>query len=139
MSRMNKILWVDRKNMTARAQAGILGQDLEKGLGEYGVIIGHEPDSVEFSTLGGWVSTRASGMKKNKYGNIDDIVLNIQIVTSIGTFEKGQNAPRVSSGPDLNQLILGSEGNLGIITEVVFKVRPLPEQRLYESFIFPDF
>lgn len=125
--------------MTARAQAGILGQDLEKALADYGVIIGHEPDSVEFSTLGGWVSTRASGMKKNKYGNIDDIVLNIQIVTSIGTFEKGQNAPRVSSGPDLNQLILGSEGNLGIITEVVFKVRPLPEQRLYESFIFPNF
>lgn len=57
-------------------------------MGEHGVIIGHEPDSVEFSTLGGWVSTRASGMKKNKYGNIDDIVLNIKIVTSIGTFEK---------------------------------------------------
>lgn len=64
--------------------------------------MGHEPDSVEFSTLGGWVSTRASGMKKNKYGNIDDIVLNVQIVTSLGTFTKGQNVPRVSSGPDLN-------------------------------------
>jgi alkyldihydroxyacetonephosphate synthase len=69
---------------------------------------------------------KASGMKKNKYGNIDDIVINVKVVTSIGTFTKQQNVPRVSSGPDLNQLMLGSEGTLGIITEVVFKVRSIP-------------
>lgn len=101
--------------------------------------MGHEPDSVEFSTLGGWVATRASGMKKNKYGNIDDIIMNVKVVTSIGTFQKEQNVPRVSSGPDLNQLILGSEGALGIITEVVFKVRDLPQAREYDSYVFPDF
>jgi len=67
--------------MTACIEAGIYGQDLEKELARHGLVIGHEPDSVEFSSLGGWVATRASGMKKNKYGNIDDIVINIKIVT----------------------------------------------------------
>jgi alkyldihydroxyacetonephosphate synthase len=74
MTRMNKIKWVDKINMMASVESGIVGQDLERELKNYGVVIGHEPDSVEFSTLGGWISTRASGMKKNVYGNIEDIV-----------------------------------------------------------------
>jgi alkyldihydroxyacetonephosphate synthase len=74
MNRMTKILWVDTENMMAKVQAGIMGQDLERELKVYGCCSGHEPDSMEFSTLGGWVSTRASGMKKNNYGNIEDIV-----------------------------------------------------------------
>jgi alkyldihydroxyacetonephosphate synthase len=82
MTRMRRIKWVDKKNMTACIEAGIIGIDLEKELKAYGVCCGHEPDSVEFSTLGGWISTRASGMKKNHYGNIDDIVITIKIVTS---------------------------------------------------------
>ena len=86
LSRMNSIKWVDRGNMQACIEVGIAGKDLEKELEKYGVMMGHEPDSVEFSTLGGWISTRASGMKKNKYGNIEDIVLSIRIVTPVGTF-----------------------------------------------------
>ena len=74
MSRMSKILWVDKDNMIACVQAGIRGQDLERDLRIHGVVSGHEPDSSEFSTLGGWISTRASGMKKNTYGNIEEIV-----------------------------------------------------------------
>jgi len=97
------------------------------------------PDSLEFSTAGGWVSTRASGMKKNVYGNIEDMLINVKIVTPKGTFTKNHNCPRVSSGPDINQIILGSEGNFGIITEVVLRVRPLPEVRIYDSIIFPNF
>ncbi len=65
LSRMNHVLWVDRENMIACAQAGIMGKDLEEELAKYAVIMGHEPDSVEFSTLGGWVSTKASGLIKN--------------------------------------------------------------------------
>jgi len=74
MSRMNKILWVDKDNMIASVQAGIRGQDLERDLRMSGVVSGMEPDSSEYSTLGGWCATRASGMKKNTYGNIEDIV-----------------------------------------------------------------
>ena len=86
MSRMNKILWVDKDNMLAHVQAGIRGQDLERDLKMSGVVSGHEPDSMEFSTLGGWISTRASGMKKNTYGNIEEIVQDITFVTPQGTF-----------------------------------------------------
>ena len=74
MSRMNKILWVDKQNGLACIQAGIVGQDLERDLKPYGVLSGQEPDSAEFSTLGGWISTRMSGMRKNTYGNIEDVV-----------------------------------------------------------------
>lgn len=75
MTRMNRILWVDKRNMLACIEAGIGGEYLEKQLlSNYGVVMGHEPDSLEFSTLGGWIATRASGMKKNYYGNIEDIV-----------------------------------------------------------------
>lgn len=116
MTRMNKIKWVDKNNMIACIEAGIIGKDMEKELSKFGMMVGHEPDSVEFSSLGGWVSTRASGMKKNKYGNIDDIVISIKIATPIGTFQKVQNAPRVSSGPDIHEFVLGHEGNFGIIT-----------------------
>lgn len=139
MTRMKAVLWVDRKNMTACIQAGIIGIELEKELKNYGVCTGHEPDSVEFSTLGGWISTRASGMKKNLYGNIEDIVVTIKIVTSKGTFQRESDWPRMSSGPDLNQIILGSEGNLGIITEAVLRIRPLPQVSSYGSIIFPDY
>ncbi|KAF4026348.1 hypothetical protein G4228_018585 [Cervus hanglu yarkandensis] len=72
-SQMNRILWVDENNLTAHVEAGITGQELERQLKESGYCTGHEPDSLEFSTVGGWVSTRASGMKKNIYGNIEDL------------------------------------------------------------------
>ncbi len=92
-----------------------------------GVITGHEPDSAEFSTLGGWISTRASGMKKNTYGNIEDIVQGVTFITPKGTFKKTDHWPRVSSGPDFSQLILGHEGNFGVISEAIVKVKPIPE------------
>lgn len=78
-------------------------------------------------------------MKKNKYGNIDDIILNVRVVTPTGTFTKNQNVPRMSSGPNLNEFVLGSEGIFGIITEAVIKVKPLPKNVVYDSVIFHDF
>jgi len=138
-SQMNKILWIDEKNLTARVQSGINGQDLERQLALRGYCTGHEPDSMEFSTLGGWVATRASGMKKNKYGNIEDIVVHITCVTPKGTIEKGCQVPRISTGPDIHQFILGSEGTLGVITECTVKVRPLAEVLKYGSIVFQCF
>lgn len=102
-------------------------------------MLGHEPDSVEFSTLGGWISTRASGMKKNLYGNIEDIVCNIEIVTCKGTLTKTSLWPRISSGFDLNQLIMGQEGNFGVITQVTLRLRPLPEVSQHGSYLFTDY
>lgn len=138
-SQMNRLLWLDRPNMTACFEAGIIGQDLERELKAIGLTVGHEPDSYEFSSLGGWVATRASGMKKNVYGNIEDLVVQVKMVTTKGVLERKCLAPRLSCGPDFNQIILGSEGTLGVITEVVLKVSQMPKVRAYGSLIFPYF
>ncbi|XP_023574948.1 alkyldihydroxyacetonephosphate synthase, peroxisomal, partial [Octodon degus] len=116
-SQMNRILWVDENNLTAHVEAGITGQELERQLKESGYCTGHEPDSLEFSTVGGWISTRASGMKKNIYGNIEDLVVHMKVVTPRGVIEKSCQGPRMSVGPDIHHFIMGSEGTLGVITE----------------------
>lgn len=85
------------------------------------------------------MATRASGMKKNIYGNIEDIVVRVRMVTPRGTVEKSCQVPRMSSGPDIHHFILGSEGTLGVVTEVSLRIRPLPECRVYGSIVFPTF
>lgn len=139
MCSMSRVLWIDQKNMTAQAQSGIIGIDLENQLNEKGFTLGHEPDSVEFSSLGGWVATRASGIKKNKYGNIEDILVHVKCVTPNGVIEKSCVAPRISCGPDIHHLIIGSEGTLGVITEVTFKICRLPQCKRFGSILFPTF
>lgn len=138
-SQMNRLLWIDRNSHLACFESGVVGQDLERILNEHGFTMGHEPDSIEFSTLGGWVSTRASGMKRQKYGNIEDIVKNFKLVTSVGTLNKNFSAPRVSMGPKFEELIIGSEGIFGVLTEVVIKIHPAPEVKRYGSIVFHDF
>ncbi|XP_054578771.1 alkyldihydroxyacetonephosphate synthase, peroxisomal isoform X3 [Eptesicus fuscus] len=138
-SQMNRILWVDENNLTAHVEAGITGQELERQLKESGYCTGHEPDSLEFSTVGGWVSTRASGMKKNIYGNIEDLVVHIKMVTPRGIIEKSCQGPRMSTGPDIHHFIMGSEGTLGVVTEATIKIRPVPEYQKYGSVAFPNF
>ena len=88
---------------------------LEEKLAEFGVCTGHTPDSYEFSTLGGWVATRASGMKKNIYGNIEDMLVRAKMVTPTGVVEKNVQIPRMSAGPDINEVIMGSEGVLAAV------------------------
>lgn len=139
LSQMKKCLFINHRNLTARFEAGIIGQDLESHLSKFGLCLGHEPDSFEFSSLGGWVATKASGMKKNIYGNIEDILVHVKMVTTKGVLERGCEVPRIAAGPDIHHIILGSEGTLGVITEVTLKVRPLPEVKKYNSLIFPDF
>lgn len=138
-SQMNRILWVDEDNLVACCESGIIGQDLERELHKLGYTSGHEPDSYEFSSLGGWVATRASGMKKNVYGNIEDLLVHVKMVTPHGVLQKNCQVPRLSCGPDFNHIILGSEGCLGVITEVVIKIRPLPKCKKYGSIVFPNF
>ncbi|XP_037082759.1 alkyldihydroxyacetonephosphate synthase, peroxisomal-like [Pollicipes pollicipes] len=138
-SQMARVLSVCPTNLTARCEAGIIGQDLERVLQSQGFTCGHEPDSYEFSSLGGWVATRASGMKKNVYGNIEDLLVHVRLVTPRGVLERGCRAPRLSAGPDLHQVVLGSEGTLGIITEVTLKIRPVPPCRRYGGLMFPQF
>ena len=139
MRRMNRVLWIDRSNMMACIQAGATGRLIMSELAKYGVTMGHEPDSVEFSTLGGWIATNASGMKKNRYGNIEDLVLDVNVSTASGSLRRTGVSPRESTGLDLRQLMFGSEGTLGIITSAVVKIFPLPEAQEYGSVLFPTF
>ena len=139
MQRMNKVEWIDKQNMRACVQAGIWGMDLEADMNEIGYTIGHEPDSIELSTLGGWIATNASGMKKNKYGNIEDCVENITLVTPNGVVEQVQPLCRAAVGTQPQLALFGNEGNFGIITRAVIKLFPIPEETKYGSLVFPDF
>ncbi len=139
MSRLDCIEWIDPVNRMARIQAGAPGRSIQEQLAQYGFTMGHEPDSVEFSTLGGWIATNASGMKKNRYGNIEDILLDVTVISTLGKLERAQVVPRESIGLDPKLWVIGSEGSLGIITSAVVKLFPLPEERRYGSIVFRDF
>ncbi|CAB9505815.1 Alkyldihydroxyacetonephosphate synthase, peroxisomal [Seminavis robusta] len=149
MRRMKKILWINREDGLAEIEAGIVGRDLVEELKKEGLTMGHEPDSIEFSTLGGWVATRASGMKKNRYGNIEDIVREVRLVSPSGVLSQNHHQSgrahegtafgRTSIGTELKDLAIGSEGNLGIISSVVVRVHKLPKETQYASILFPCF
>jgi len=139
MCRMNRIEWIDPENRMAKIQAGALGRVIQEQLAARGFTMGHEPDSVELSTLGGWIATNASGMKKNQYGNIEDIVLDVTAISAAGKLERSQVVPRESIGLDPKLWMIGSEGTLGIVTSAVVKLFPLPEEQRYASIIFKTF
>jgi alkyldihydroxyacetonephosphate synthase len=139
MARLDRIEWIDPVNRMAKIQAGASGRAIQTQLAQYGFSMGHEPDSVEFSTLGGWIATNASGMKKNQYGNIEDIVLDVTVSSAAGRLERAHVVPRESIGLDPKLWIIGSEGSLGIVTSAVVKLFPLPEEQRYGSVIFKTF
>ncbi len=139
MSRMNRVRWIDPENHMACIEAGATGAEIAEQLGRHGFTLGHEPDSFELSTMGGWIATNASGMKKNRYGNIDEIVLGVTVETARGELDRASVPPRESVGGDPARWLLGSEGRLGIITRCVVKIFPLPEQRVHGSVVFKSF
>jgi alkyldihydroxyacetonephosphate synthase len=145
MKRMNRILWVNEEDGLANVEAGITGRELVELLERRGYTMGHEPDSIEFSTLGGWIATKASGMKRSKYGNIEDIVVAARIVSSDGVLWNGGDghtksvSGRNAEGLDVRAIAIGSEGCLGIITSAVIRIWPLPEAKKYDSVLFPTF
>jgi len=139
LGRMNQVLWIDPVTRTACIEGGAVGRQIERCLAEHGFTLGHEPDSVEFSTLGGWIATNASGMKKNRYGNIEDVVLDVTLVSSSGVVQHAVTVPRSSHGVDVRRLAFGSEGMFGVITRAVVKIHRLPELTRYGSLVFPNF
>ena len=145
MKLMDNILWVNEEDGLAHVQAGITGRALVEEMAQRGYTIGHQPDSIEFSTLGGWIATKASGMKRNKYGNIEDIVKSVRIAGSNGLLWRGRQdddvsvSGRESRGMDLCSVAIGSEGCFGIITSAVVRIWPLPECQEHDSVVFPDF
>ncbi|MDH5235612.1 MAG: FAD-binding oxidoreductase [Gemmatimonadota bacterium] len=139
MGRMNRIRWIDKANRLACIEAGAVGRHITDQLAVHGVTMGHEPDSYEFSTMGGWVATNASGMKKNRYGNIEDLVVDLEAVMPGGVIRRGATTPRESVGPDPRRWLFGSEGTLGIVTSATVKIFPLPERTEHDALLFPSF
>jgi alkyldihydroxyacetonephosphate synthase len=137
LGRLNKLISIDEESGLARIQAGVQGPDLEKQLIAQGWTLGHYPDSFSHSTLGGWVATRSSGMQSDKYGDIADIARGMRVVMP-GKVLEVRPLPHTSTGPSVREMVLGSEGRLGVITEVTVQVHRIPEVRVILGYLFPS-
>ena len=138
MRRMNRLLEVDAESRTADLEPGMFGPQIEAALEPHGLALGHHPDSFIYSTLGGWLATRSAGTQSNVYGKIEDMVVGMTVVTPTGIIET-RPLPAASNGPDLNRLLVGSEGAFGIITRATMRVHAIPEREDYRMLLFPTF
>jgi alkyldihydroxyacetonephosphate synthase len=138
LSRLTRLVDVDPESHTAVLEAGLLGPEAEALLAEHGMTLGHFPQSFEYASIGGFAATRSSGQASAGFGRFDSLVVGLRVATPLGTLELG-SAPANAAGPDLRQLVLGSEGAFGVITSVTVRVRPVPRVRVYESWRFETF
>ncbi len=130
---------IDKKNLLATFGAGTNGLEAEELVQDHGLTIGHWPQSIGVSSVGGWVATRASGQFSTAYGNIEDILYSLVAVLPDGSIYRSRETPRAAAGPDLRQLFLGSEGTLGVITEVTFSLRTQAPDQAKQAFHFDRF
>ncbi len=138
LRRLNRLTRLDSISQLATFGAGVAGPELEAQLRVRGFTLGHYPQSFEFSTLGGWVVTRSSGQQSLGYGRIEDLFAGGTLLAPAGELRLPP-FPASAAGPDLRQLVLGSEGRIGILTDVTVRVSPLPEHEEFHAVFFPDF
>lgn len=137
LSKMNSLLDLDEVSRLATFQAGVNGPDLEAQLNRLGYTLGHFPQSFEQSTLGGWIATRSSGQQSYHYGRIEDLFAGGHVETPIGHLDLPP-LPASAAGPDLKQMILGSEGRLGVVTSATVRASPLPKEENFYGIFFPE-
>src|SRR5262249_8742970 len=135
---MDRLLAVEETSLLARAQAGMMGGDYERAITARGYTTGHYPQSIERATLGGLVATRSAGQFSTQYGDIRGLLLGLEVGLPSTETLRLAPVPRASTGPSLRELFLGSEGALGIVTEVTLRIFPLPERRALASFACRD-
>ena len=138
LRRLTELHALDEISGEAELGAGLTGPEAERLLGERGFSLGHFPQSFQFATIGGFAATRSSGQDSAGYGRFNDMVRGLRTVTPAGVLDLGR-APESAAGPDLRQLMIGSEGVFGVITRVRVKVHPVPAASSYEAWSFPDF
>ncbi|WP_168699763.1 FAD-binding oxidoreductase [Gordonia paraffinivorans] len=138
LRRLDRLVEVDDISRVATLQAGLRGSAAEALLRERGWTLGHFPQSYEGAGIGGYAATRSAGQSSAGYGRFDEVVEGLVLATPRGTVELG-TAPRSAAGPDLRQLVLGSEGVFGVITSVRVRVRPAPETRVFDGWRFATF
>jgi len=132
LRRLDRLISLDEVAGEAVLEAGVTGPDAERLLGEHGFSLGHFPQSFEYATIGGFAATRSSGQDSAGYGRFNDMVTGLRMVTPAGTLDLGR-APESAAGPDLRELLLGSEGTFGVITQVRLRVHRVPEAVAYEA------
>jgi alkyldihydroxyacetonephosphate synthase len=138
LARCSGLHELDARSQLATFGAGTTGPELERILNARGLTLGHFPQSFEFSTVGGWAATRSAGQASTGYGRIDELVVALRAATPAGEL-RTLPVPASAAGPDLRELLLGSEGVLGVITEVTLRVRPRPAQQRFDAFALPGF
>ena len=138
LRRMTRLLEVDEVSGTATLEAGLLGPEAEALLAEHGLTMGHFPQSFRYASIGGFAATRSSGQSSAGYGRFDSMVMALKVATPLGDLELG-SSPANAAGPDLRELVMGSEGAFGVITEVTLKVRPVPAVKVYEAWRWESF
>lgn len=138
LMRLDRLVSVDAVSRVAVLQAGVVAPEAENLLRAHGFTLGHIPQSFERATIGGFAATRSSGQASAGYGRFEDMVEGVRVATPRGEWRLGV-APASAAGPDLRQLVVGSEGTFGVITEVAVRVRPLPTVRRYEGFVLDGF
>jgi alkyldihydroxyacetonephosphate synthase len=137
LRRLDALLEVDDVSWTATLQAGVTGPRAEELLAARGFTLGHVPQSFERATIGGYAATRSAGQLSTGWGRFDALVERVRAATPAGDLDLGR-APGTAAGPDLRQLVLGSEGAFGVITSVTVRVRPIPELRRHEGWRVAD-
>ena len=138
LKKMNRIIKVDLESLTVTVEPGVNGQILEWELNKKGLTLAHYPASVYGATAGGYVAARGSGTLSTKYGKAEDMVLSMEVVLPSGEIIRTLPVPNHACGPGLLQLFVGSEGTLGIITEVTFRLDPMPAERRWRAYLFKD-
>jgi alkyldihydroxyacetonephosphate synthase len=138
MGRMGEVLELDRESRTVTVQAGMRAVALERYLAPHGLTLGHFPQSFEYVSLGGCAATRSAGQASGGYGRIEQMVLGMRLHAPAGDIDLA-SVPASAAGPGLRQLLVGSEGTLGVIGELALRVRPAPRARSYEGVFFEDF
>ena len=137
LERMTRLLDLDEYGHTATFEAGVTGPELEQSLAKHGYTLGHFPQSHEYSTLGGWIATRSSGQQSYKYGRIEQLFAGGRMETPLGLIEL-PHFPASAAGPDSKEMVLGSEGRMGVITQAKVKVRCQPEAEEFHGVFFPS-
>lgn len=138
MGGMNRVRYINSDDLLASFDAGLNGMEAENAVAAHGLTIGHWPQSIAISSVGGWVATRASGQFSTAYGNIEDIIHSIEAVLPNGELVTLGKATRAAAGPDLRHLLMGAEGVMGVITGVTFSLRAKPAHRDYSIFFADD-
>ncbi len=142
MTALSGLREVDETSLRADVGAGTFGPDLERALGEVGAgyTLGHWPQSMDLSTVGGWLACRGAGQYSTRYGKIEDMVIGLEVVLADGRVVRTEGrGPRAATGPNLTQLFVGSEGTLGVITEARLRIHPLPPAQERRAFGFSTF